>query len=565
MKHEFKTQPFGYTKIRLNVKSDLGFMHDEISCGVAGIRYKGTTRSLFATLIGGGALGILFYWGYRAIKDHCDLNKKRAENSEKKIIAENLKEPETQNKRYENERKSDGLDEETELNIDETPDEELVSWWNNFNDNFQLDNLNLPPIIIEMCVDCPPGFEQAMIAALTTVLALCFSRVEAKYLDGTYHRPNLQTIVEGPSGSGKEKIKRCYEVLFSRRIKRDFDIVGNEKLHIIQSLPSNISQSRMIDVLAKNQNVHALIFDSEVMGLINAMKGSNGINYDLLRKAFDNGIIGRMNKDKGSPQGCFNVALNLVLTGTPGDIRRFTKEEAIEGGNASRIAWCCIPAAGRELPTFLMPEGTQLERIQDKIDEWTAKYSFDTDVNGKDVAASKFEIDLGYVNDKLQQWLDFQYDKGEAENNEERKNIRARIAAMAFHCAIVYHMLYDNPGPNCHKKREDVVNLTIYMANYFMERYLHKFGKRQNEIHALTTANELVPVSSKSIETRSDVKPTLPDDPTEKSALLYRLNTEEKLSYNKLADMFGESKDAIYSCIRRYRDKLKKEEARENS
>ncbi len=535
---------------------DKGIMRDEISCSLPGMKYKGTLRSFSQIIIRGAVWGLLAYFTFRNVKDRLDLKKLKAKNDEALRIIE------AKHRIFKISKQDDVVVPSIEdIAQDEIGTKELISWSEYFDMKFPKELLDLPPIITEFCVDCPWGYEPAVIAELTALLAICFSKVKAKYLDSSYHRANLQVVIEGESGSGKGAFKKIYSCLFERIISLDMDKLNSEKPDecIIQTLSSSVTTSRLMDILANNQDVHAIMVESEVRTLIDAMKRSNGFSYDLLRKAYDNDTTGRLNKNKNSLQGPFPVALNIVLTGTPGDLNEFIKPKAVEGGNANRIAWCTIPPAGRDIPQFKMPEGSVLNSFQDRIEEWSAKYSFYSDEDGKDIPANELVIDLEYVNKELLKWLDYQYEKSRKENNKERERVRGRMASMAFHCAIIYHMLFDNPTPNCHKKRDDVVKLTLYMANYFIERYLHKFSAIQNELHEKINASELVSVPRGKSEQEEDQKPTLPKDPKEKGKLLYELHETQQLSYHNLAVMFGVSKDVISGSIRRYRKELDSE------
>lgn len=96
-------------------------------------------------------------------------------------------------------------------------------------------------------------------------------------------------------------------------------------------------------------------------------------------------------------------------------------------------------------------------------------------MNG-DVPCDEFTIDLNYINVALEKWCEQQYDRYKVDGIEERNNMRNGIAGIAFHCAIVLHMMAGNPSKKEKGKRNAVKNLTVYIANYCMERYLTKFS-----------------------------------------------------------------------------------------
>jgi hypothetical protein len=432
-------------------------------------------------------------------------------------------------------------------------------WHKYWQINFPILPVNLPPIFCAYLENCPDGCQEAVIATLTTALGAVFSNVQATYLDGKKHRPNLITVVEGPWGSGKGKCKEVYDSLLARRIQRDREKFTCPDNKIIQALSVNTSSSRLIDIMANNKGVHGIIFEPEIRTMIEAVKKPNGLTYDVIRKAFDNDAIERINKSKNAPQGFFTVALNMVLTGTPGDTNKFI-EGQLEGGTASRIWWVILPEVENpSAPPFLMPDDEEVEHFRDKIDEWADKYSYHTDEQGNDIPAEPFTIDLDYVNDELRRWLEYQTDLSEEQDNPARRDVCRRIAAMAFQQAIVYHMLYDNPFPKQRKERQEVLALTIYMANYCMERFLHKFGNLQNEQHRQFTAEELVSVPRRNgaAEASTGSSPlTVPEgvDKGKVWAELYEKLQQQKppSGYGTIAQLYGCTKSAVSSAIKRY-------------
>lgn len=369
-----------------------------------------------------------------------------------------------------------------------------VSWFEYYHGKFPIPPVNLPPIIIDYVLACPTGFEEAVIAQVTTgIAAICCSRAQAESLDGKPKRPNLQTIIEAPSGSGKSIFEDIHTQLFSRRIEVDRKnfMEFREKQPIIQTVSMTASSSMFLDILAFNKGVHVLAFEPEIKTVAEALKTTNGINNDLLCKAFDNSTVTRMNKDKTAPQGEFQVCLNYVFTGTPDAVEKYINySNGIEGGNAARICWCVLPPSGKELPKMVFPDKERMEYIHDEIDRLANQYSYHVDENGNFVPADMVTLNLDYVNKELEKWVDSQFEVAIAEGNKERNTQRGRFATMAFQCAIVYHILWGCPTDEC--DRQNVIDLTIYMANYFMERYLHKFGHVQNLNHAKFEAKELV-------------------------------------------------------------------------
>ena len=376
---------------------------------------------------------------------------------------------------------NDDINPENDGNEEE---QDKTTWLEKFKSLFTMPEL--PPFLAKIMSGVPQGYEDAMLLHMLSMLgAMCFSKVRSVYLDGIAHAANLQVVVEGNWGTGKAKFEQLFKVLFSRIIsscKNKIDLLSdpdNRIPLIVQTTGIGTSMSKYVDILADNQGCHMYIFNSEVRALAIDLKKGNGLNFDFLRKAFENGDVCRNNKARDSKNGIFPIYLNYTLTGTPADINTSFKKE-LEGGTLSRIAWTCIPEAGRYPGILRLPEGNELEALRDQIDDWTEAYCYQRIPGEGDEAVGEVNVDLDYVCKALEDWNDRQFQLAEEEKNPARKDVRMRMAAIAFHGAIVIHMLYDNPAPSNWQKRQKVVDLTIFIADYCMERFLHKFGKAQN-------------------------------------------------------------------------------------
>jgi len=377
---------------------------------------------------------------------------------------------------------NDDINPENDDNEDDEQDR--TTWLERFKSQFTMPEL--PPFLAKIMSGVPQGYEEAMLLHMLAMLgAMCFSKVRSVYLDGIAHAANLQVVVEGNWGTGKAKFEQLFKVLFGRILsscKNKIDLLSdpdNRLPLIVQTTGIGTSMSKYVDILADNQGCHMYIFNSEVRALFYDLKKGNGLNFDFLRKAFENGDVCRNNKARDSKNGIFPIYLNYTLTGTPADINTSFKKE-LEGGTLSRIAWTCIPEAGRYPGILRLPEGNELEALKDQIDDWTEAYCYQRIPCEGDEAAGEVNVDLDYVCKALEDWNDRQFQLAEEEKNPARKDVRMRMAAIAFHCSIVIHMLYDNPAPANWQKRQKVVDLTLFIADYCIERFLHKFGKAQN-------------------------------------------------------------------------------------
>jgi hypothetical protein len=151
-------------------------------------------------------------------------------------------------------------------------------------------------------------------------------------------------------------------------------------------------------------------------------------------------------------------------------------------------------------------------------------------------------IDLSYVNEALSRWLS----KQEKKNEPERNAVARRFGEMAFHCAIILHMLWGEPKEG-NEDRDKVVKLTLYLADYLIERYLKKFSDELKEsILRNRKAESVQPTSS------SSSKPVFTDELCAELIMKNKAGTK----WNKIADDLNISEDAVKAQIQRYKKRL---------
>ena len=428
-------------------------------------------------------------------------------------------------------------------------------WIDCFHANFPMPDYSSIKFLASILDGCPDDYKDAMMMSLLSEFgSLCFSKVRALYLDNRLHSPSIQVIVEGEQGSGKGKILHLYECLFGRVIDSDREKlrlqVASDK--IIQTAGINISQAKFYEVVANNQGVHSLAVESEITTVENAFKKSNGLSFDFLRKAFHNEPIYLNNKAKGTVHGSFPVFLNYIFTGTPKAIGSLINAKEVEGGTASRICFAVIPEVELMAPFVDFPSGSELNDTQDQIDSWRQKYCFQT-VAGKDVACQEHEIYIDYICDALQDWLNKQYQLYIKDGVQERNDVRMRMATIAFHCAIVLHMLAGEPKPNDRKLRKTVKELTIYIANYCMERYLTKFTDYGLQVQA----NEATTDNSDSTAAAPVRRKLTQEEIDEWYYLRGTLDENGKtIGYGTIGKKLGVDKYSVKNSFDRYKKKM---------
>lgn len=424
----------------------------------------------------------------------------------------------------------------------------LCEWQDVFSSKSPMPEYSAIPHLATILNCCPESFRQAMLMHISSMYGgLCFSKVRAEYLDGKKQSPSVQVVIEGAQGSGKGTFNDIFNLLFDRVIKNDSQKLQDETFDkIIQTTGIEVSRTRFQTMLTSNKGVHIYIMETEIDAVNESINKKGGISTELLRKAFSNEKITQDSMNtKSYARGSFPVYLNYTFTGTPKAIDRLFKERDYEDGTASRICFVVIPEISDKLSCFNKISPKKLSAMQDQIDEWRKKYCYKTDENGMDIPATETTIDLSYVNNVLKQWLDTMFHS----NDKARKGISPRIACMAFRCAMVMHMMAGCPGPKEWKKRRQVCDLAVYIANYCMERFLYKSSPdKEQRLEELAQGSHSV------------IKPkrNLTDEELE-----YWYNqhgkTDEKgnfIGYGTIAKKLGMEKDDVRNALKKYGNSL---------
>ena len=120
--------------------------------------------------------------------------------------------------------------------------------------------------------------------------------------------------------------------------------------------------------------------------------------------------------------------------------------------------------------------------------------------------------------------------------------MRNSIACIAFHCAIVLHMMAGNPDATQTEKLNCIKRFTIYIANYCMERYLSKFSKDYNISPQIATNN----ISDNL--TAQQTKQKLSDEEIE----FWYYQRSKEMGYGRIAKILGTTKDVVRNAFKKY-------------
>lgn len=360
----------------------------------------------------------------------------------------------------------------------------------------------MPPLIEDVLKGCPERTKMPLLlATLSELGALCFPRVVTEgWRSSETHSPNLQVVIEGPAGVGKGLVSEVYQNLFQRVIASDeakSKIDSKEKKnHIIQCVGANMTNARLMKLFRENNGVPIFVFNEEIKDITRSLDKQNGITYDMLRKAFDNGKTDGSSSRGNTDPTPVCVRMNYVFTGTFRDVEDFIDGE-VEGGTAARILWGVRETDKKnENPSEV--GGSSMESYLDDIDRWRKLYCYTTDSDGNDCPCGETRIDLEYVKKALENWRQKQETCLSLTYHDVRKKVVKRMTSLGLHCAIVLHMLYQCQMDEVEPFKGSVVNAVLYVVEYCMERYIFKFGEEEQAIIRHDTEAEKIRATDRS-------------------------------------------------------------------
>lgn len=395
-------------------------------------------------------------------------------------------------------------------------------------------------IIRDIIPYAPFGYREPLIlSTLTNLGARCFSKVRASKGGNKKQSPSLQTVIEGDSGAGKGYFMDVNNALFERCIARDNKNLqdASGKKHIIQTIGIGTTRAKLFHHIANNNGIHLILNETEIEDLEKDFKKGKGLSYIDLRKAFSNETVNYNVMNKDAINGSFKMYLNCVLTGTTSGVDSFFNNKEVHGGTAQRFCFSVIPEFETKL-LRVIPEAEQLIRMQDMIDDYRSNYCCYQDGAGNDVACNETTIDLTFLEVELDRWTSEQTNK---QDKWIRNKLVTRVEDIAFRIGMVLYMLADCPDSTQPEKRQSVIDMSIYLANYCMERDIYKLSKVWKKQPSSPQMTQCVAryVTEDEIKAWYDKYGTYDEN-------------GEYISYPYIGKRIGANKDSVRNAMQRY-------------
>ena len=352
----------------------------------------------------------------------------------------------------------------------------------------------LPPIFKQYAKSAPADFRPAVVCALLPVLGTLCSRLRAEYLDGEKHAPNFQTVIEGPQASGKSFTRRIVDECMRPVILHDAQERLKEQAYIeacrqnknakkqpdepqtlVRVIPASISIAKLLKRLTSSSGLHLFSYLEELDTLTKSNRaGAWSQKSDIYRNAYDNAFYGQDYMSENSYSALVQVYYNLLLCGTPNAVSRFYNDP--EDGLVSRVLFAQLPSQfGAEMPRFKKMTTFEQKMITDRCNALNNTLC----VNSDDTPCAEHELDLEWLNRRMDKWLERQRIQAVKENNYARDIFRRRAAVNGFRAGMIAFYLYDEKATK--KVRDDVEEFATWVADYCLYNLLMKFGESVNE------------------------------------------------------------------------------------
>lgn len=308
----------------------------------------------------------------------------------------------------------------------------------------------LPKLLREVVGLQPPAFQPAALLALLPVVGTLSTRLRAVYLDGTEHSPSFMTMLCAEQASGKSFVRRMVQLLLrsireedaaQREIEKAYRLELRSKKNAktqpvdprckVRLVPASISVAKLLQRLDYSEGDHLFSFAEELDTVIKSNRaGAWSEKSDIYRNAFDNSEYGQDYMSDTSWSSVCRVYYNLLLLGTPRQLRRFFND--CENGLVSRFCFASLPDQfGESMPVCRQLTAHQQALLDKRIVQ---------------LRTASGLVSLDFVNTALANWLEEQRQQAIRECNRARDILRRRSAVIGFRAALSIAPLYKTPG-----------------------------------------------------------------------------------------------------------------------
>ena len=375
----------------------------------------------------------------------------------------------------------------------------------------------LPPVFREFCSICPPDFIYPTIVGLLPVLGTLTSYVRADYIDYTEQSTTFFTCIWAPPGCGKSFAKRLVDVLMKKIRVRDEINNIREQLYLIDTrtksdnekgvdiphvmvriMPAINSLPEFLEKMRDNHGFHMFTLAEEVDTFKKGSSSGGADKSDLFRTAWDNGEYGQSFKSASTFKGMVKVYYNILLTGTPGAVKKYYSN--VEDGMVTRISICEIEnqqfakfQAWKQFTkkqmevvnAFINRCDTNTYKDPCEIDEAEALvYSnntknYDENVKWKFSLRDKQKVDMSWLYPTILDWLEEKRIEASRDYNQAADTFRRRTAVKGFRLGMICICCWAQVKE---KEKATIKNFVRWFMDRDLAESLKMFGEKYNNL-----------------------------------------------------------------------------------
>lgn len=323
----------------------------------------------------------------------------------------------------------------------------------------------------------PQSVHMPVIVGLMPLAMALASDVTVRYCDKRIHHLGGMAIIKAEQSGNKTAVETAVGLWLrhirmeddAARVREDEVKAENKRRRarkepelpepktVIREVPVTISCSKLLKRLKQAEGKTLFSFSPEMDTLLKSNgAGSWSAKYDIYREAFDRSRWGQDYNGEQSESGMVNVAYNLTIMGTPGQIRRCFHGDNVENGLSGRVLLSEInDDLYAKMPHFDEPSTEDVEHI----DQAVAKLR----------AASGF-YDTPRLRRAIDRWVENVRKKASKDDNRAMGVFRKRSAIIGFRCGVVFMLLAGKESKAC-------IDFAVMMAEYTLHMQIKNFGR----------------------------------------------------------------------------------------
>ena len=374
----------------------------------------------------------------------------------------------------------------------------------------------LPPVFREFCSICPPDFVYPSIVALMPVMGTLTSYVRADYIDYVEQSTTFFSCIWAPPGCGKSFAKRIVDILMKKIKVRDEMNNIREQLYLVDTnkksdndkgidlphvmvriFPPINSLPEFLEKMRDNQGFHMFTMAEEVDTFKKGSSSGGADKSDLFRTAWDNSEYGQSFKSTSTFKGMVKVYYNILLTGTPGAVKKYYSN--VEDGMVTRISICEIEnqefAKFQAWKKFSKKQKEVIESFVNRCDENTYRDPVDTDddyhlysnssdaydkhVKWRFALKDKVHIDMSWLFPTILDWLEKTRVQASVDYDKAADTFRRRAAVKGFRLGMVCYCCWAQVNE---REKAIIKGFVKWFMDRDLQESLKMFGEQYNKL-----------------------------------------------------------------------------------